>query len=122
VVLGDVLYSPLDDKPKSIADPRRLRRVQNLLADPRATILIDQWSEDWSRLAYVEIACRGLLVEPGRAEHDAAIVALREKYPQYRTHRLEQRPLLRFSIGTVTAWSAAEPAARRGTAAGAGER
>src|SRR4051794_20373776 len=98
VLIGETLYSPLDDKPKSIADPLRLQRVQNLLADPRATILIDQWAEDWSRLAFVEIACRGAVVEPAVAEHDTAIVALREKYPQYRTHRLEQRPLLRFSI------------------------
>src|SRR5437660_1723483 len=58
---GSVLFSALDEKPKAASDPHRLTRVRNLLVDPRATILVDRWDEDWSRLAFVELACLGSL-------------------------------------------------------------
>src|SRR4029079_10393886 len=45
------LYTPLDDKPKRTADPHELARVQDLLVLPEASLLVDRWSEDWSRLA-----------------------------------------------------------------------
>src|SRR5262249_50796280 len=57
VVADDVIYSPLDEKPKAAAAPARLRRVRNLAADPRATILLDRWSEDWRELAWLELQC-----------------------------------------------------------------
>ena len=100
------LWSPLDEKPKAAADPRRLRRVTNLAADPRATILVDRWDEDWPRLAFVELGCLGAIVEPGGEGHAAAVDALRAKYPQYRRHRLEERPMLRFTVTAVRSWAA----------------
>ena len=104
VVVEDVLYSALDEKPKASCDTRRLRRVRNLGADPRATILVDHWDEDWSRLAFVELQCRGTLLEPGREEHAAAVDALLAKYPPYREHRLESRPMLRFAVVDAISW------------------
>ena len=111
VLVETTIYSALDDKPKSIQDPRLLRRVRNLEVDPRATILVDRWDEDWERLAFVEVACRGLLLPPDSDEHRTAVDALRAKYPQYRAHRLEERPLLRFAILSTTDWRAAAPRA-----------
>jgi PPOX class probable F420-dependent enzyme len=104
--LGDALWSPLDEKPKRASDPTALRRVQNLRADPRATILVDRWHEDWRRLAYVEIAVIGSLVGPDEPTHRTAVAALRERYPQYAAHRLEERPLLRFTVVGTVAWRA----------------
>ena len=46
-----VLYIALDEKPKRV-DPRRLKRVRNILANPRAALLCDVYEEDWARLAY----------------------------------------------------------------------
>jgi PPOX class probable F420-dependent enzyme len=98
------LYSPLDDKPKIATDPHELARVRDLLARPAATLLVDRWSEDWERLGWVRLDVRGALVEPPTDEHLVAVAALRAKYPQYGAHRLEGRPLLRFSVERIVGW------------------
>jgi PPOX class probable F420-dependent enzyme len=49
------LYTPIDDKPKSTANPRQLSRVRDLLILPVATILADRWDEDWTRLGWLRI-------------------------------------------------------------------
>ena len=114
VLLADVLYSPLDEKPKRSADPRALRRVRNLATNPRASLFVDQWDEDWSRLWFVDIAVEGALLEPGSSEHATAADALRAKYPQYRAHRLDARPMLRLEPVALTGrWAAdTEPVPR----------
>ena len=107
-----VLYTPLDEKPKTVDDPRRLARVRDIEADPRVAVLIDRWAEDWDRLAWLR--CEGVasVVEPSAstADHAAAIVALREKYPQYHDHDLEARPVIRMTIERATSWGALGPA------------
>jgi len=101
------LYSPLDDKPKATTDPHRLARVRDVLARPYVTLLVDRWSEDWSRLGWLRLEARADVIEPtpaDRAEHAAAVAALRAKYTQYGSHGLEARPILRFAIERVVAW------------------
>jgi PPOX class probable F420-dependent enzyme len=101
------LYSPLDDKPKRSDDPHDLGRVQDLLVLPEASLLVDRWSEDWDRLAWLRLETRGVLLEPEpheREEHAAAIVALRAKYPQYVGHHLEDRPIIRFMVDRARSW------------------
>jgi PPOX class probable F420-dependent enzyme len=113
------LYSPLDDKPKSVADPRRLARVRDLLARPEATLLVDHWSEDWERLGWLRLEATADLLEPGGsggAEHDGVVAALRAKYPQYAGHLLEDRPILRFSVDRALSWGVL--ATEDGSAAG----
>jgi PPOX class probable F420-dependent enzyme len=103
------VHSPLDEKPKATDDPHDLARVKDLLVLPEATLLVDRWSEDWDRLAWLRLEARGLLLEPEpheREEHAAAIVALRAKYPQYVAQRLEERPVIRFTIDRILAWGA----------------
>ena len=104
VLIGSSIYSPLDEKPKAGRDPHRLKRVRNLTADPRATILVDHWDEEWTRLGFVELDCRGVLVEPGEAGHADAVAALRAKYQQSAGHRLEALPMLRFAILAAISW------------------
>ena len=108
------LHSPIDEKPKQSDDPRDLARVRDLLVLPRATLLVDHWSEDWERLGWLRLETRAEVLEPKpheRAEHEAAVRALREKYPQYATHRLEDRPMLRFTVLRAVSWGnlAGEP-------------
>ena len=101
------LYSSIDEKPKRSTDPHDLARVRDLLVLPEATLLVDRRSEDWSRLAWLRLECRGEILEPEpreRAEHAAAVAALRAKYEQYRDHRLEERPIIRFIVDRVSAW------------------
>lgn len=102
-----VIYSPLDDKPKTGEDPHDLARVRDLLARPRATLLVNRWSEDWSRLAWLRLDVVGALIDPEpptAGEHAAAVAALRARYPQYAAHRLERRPILRFTVERVVGW------------------
>lgn len=108
-----ILYSPIDAKPKASADPRRLGRVQDLLVLPAVNLLIDRWSEDWTHLGWIRLTGRGVLLEPEpreEAEHAAAIAALRAKYPQYASHDLEHRPIIRIAIDRVQHWGDVAPA------------
>jgi PPOX class probable F420-dependent enzyme len=101
------LYSPLDEKPKRSADPHDLGRARDLLVLPEATLLLDRWSEDWSRLGWLRLDCRAELLEPDpreRVEHAATVEALRRKYPQYADHRLEERPIIRFTVERAVSW------------------
>jgi len=100
------LYTPIDDKPKRSDAPLALARVRDIAADPRVTVLVDRWDEDWPRLAWLRADCRATLLEPGAGpeEHSAAVAALRTKYPRYATHRLEERPLIRIALERVTSW------------------
>ena len=101
------LYSSIDEKPKRSTDPHDLARVRDLLVLPEATLLVDRWSEDWSRLAWLRLECRGEILEPEpreRDEHAAAVAALRDKYEQYRSQRLDERPIIRFIVNRAIAW------------------
>lgn len=108
-----VIYTPLDDKPKHVADVRGLARVRDIRRDPRVAILVDTWDEDWSRLAWTRCEGSASLLEPDGAdsadEHHAAVAALRGKYPQYASHDLANRPLIRIEVERVTAWAASGP-------------
>ncbi len=102
-----LVYSPIDEKPKASEDPHNLRRVQDLLVLPEATLLVDRWDEDWSCLAWLRLYGRGELLEPQpheREEHAWAVDALRAKYPQYATHQLEDRPIIRITVDRTRAW------------------
>ena len=68
------------------------------------TVLADRWEEDWSRLAWLRCDATASLHDPSAAGHGDIVAALRAKYPQYETHRLEDRPLLRIEIERVTSW------------------
>jgi PPOX class probable F420-dependent enzyme len=114
-VLGDqddpqgrpVLYTPIDEKPKASGDPRALARVRDLLVLPDATVLVDRWSEDWERLAWIRLSASGQILEPQpreREEHERAVTALRAKYTQYAGQRLDERPIIRLAVTAAVAW------------------
>jgi PPOX class probable F420-dependent enzyme len=106
---GPLLYSALDEKRKSVADPRALARVRDIVARPRVAVLVDRWDEDWSRLAWVRLEGKALLLEPtdpSGPEHARAVGLLRARYPQYAHQALEQRPVIRIAVERVTGWSA----------------
>jgi PPOX class probable F420-dependent enzyme len=106
------LYSPLDDKPKRSDDPHDLARVRDVLVLPQASLLVDRWSEDWDRLGWLRLETTAELLEPEpreREEHAAAVIALVEKYPQYRDHDLANRPILRFTVIRALDWGELSP-------------
>src|SRR5713226_2927428 len=103
---GTRFYTPLDEKPKRV-DVSKLRRVRNIEARHEASLLIDQYDDDWSRLGYVLVHGRAELLSPQDPAHTHALVLLRERYPQYRSMALETRPIIVITPDRVTSWGPA---------------
>ena len=108
VVVEDVLWTPLDEKPKTVADPHTLARVRDIEERPEVTILVDRWSEDWSALAWLRLRGRATVIESERVP-GGIVPTLRAKYPQYEHHELEHRPVIRVELDRVTSWFATRP-------------
>jgi PPOX class probable F420-dependent enzyme len=103
---GTRFYTPLDEKPKRVAGTA-LRRVRNIEARHEASLLIDQYDDDWSRLGYVLVHGHADLLAPGDEAHSRALVLLRERYVQYRTMALEQYPVIVITPDQVMSWGPA---------------
>jgi PPOX class probable F420-dependent enzyme len=103
------LWIPLDAKPKAVADVRALARVRDIERDPRVSLLVDRWSEEWAELAWVRLEGTAALVEPPMPP--TVVAALLARHPQYRTHDLPTRAAIRLTIERAVSWTAA-PAGR----------
>jgi PPOX class probable F420-dependent enzyme len=99
---GDWIAVPIDRiKPKASMD---LQRIRNLMADHRATLLVERWdATDWSRLWWVRLRLEAAGVSSGALLGTLA-GKLRNRYPQYRNGSFER--LLTFRIVEVTGWAA----------------
>ncbi|HEY9232925.1 MAG TPA: TIGR03668 family PPOX class F420-dependent oxidoreductase [Blastocatellia bacterium] len=103
---GEHFYSPLDEKPKQVA-PRQLKRVRNIEANPHVALVIDDYADDWSKLAYVLVSGLATIIQPGGDEHARAIVMLRDKYPQYRAMAIDERMVIKITPARITHWKSA---------------
>lgn len=99
VVDGAVVMA-VDEKPKRGG---RLARLRDIARDPRATLLVDRYEDDWTRLAWVRIEGAAAVQERGE-EHPAALEALRARYPQYGEMGLEALPLIVVTPERVVGW------------------
>src|SRR5438105_1944933 len=103
-LLDGILYTPIDEKPKT-ADPRSLRRLRNILANPKVCLVVDHYEDaDWSQLAWLQVRGEASLVDD-QAERERALVALRARYVQYQEMALEGLPLLRIKPTRLVGWS-----------------
>ncbi|MDA0183735.1 pyridoxamine 5'-phosphate oxidase family protein [Solirubrobacter phytolaccae] len=96
--LATTLVSAVDGKPKRSGTPARVERLQ---ANPRATLTVDHYDDDWTRLAWVQILATATI----GPLHDEARAALRARYPQYETTPLTG-PLITLSPLRILAWRA----------------
>lgn len=103
---GMQFYIALDEKPKRVAKTQ-LRRVHNIEVRHEASLLIDQYDDDWSQLGYILIHGKAELIPPEHERHAPALVLLRERYVQYRAMALEQYPMIMLTPDKVTAWGPA---------------
>ena len=111
---GTYFYSAIDSKPKRVA-AARLRRLQNLRENPRASLVIDHYEEDWDRLRYVLVMGSSEILETGH-DRERALDMLREKYPQYHAMRdFGQGPVIRLTPNRVVSWRGSPPAPARKT-------
>lgn len=92
----------LDEKPKG--DPWQLKRVRNILARPEVSIVTDDFSENWERLAWVLVRGKASILSPQDPHHRDAVIALRLKYPQYTSMRLEELPVIAVRDLASTSW------------------
>lgn len=102
---GERIYSPIDEKPKSV-DAKRLKRVRNIEVNPQVSLVIDDYSEDWSKLAYVILGGMAELMEPeeNADERTRVVQSLRDKYPQYRSMAIDRRPIIRITPTRIKRW------------------
>ncbi|HET7480488.1 MAG TPA: TIGR03668 family PPOX class F420-dependent oxidoreductase [Rubrobacteraceae bacterium] len=103
----DSVYIALDEKPKDVP-PERLKRVRNILENPKVALVADRYAEDWSQLAFVMVRGAAELLEPGSDEHSAAVRLLRGKYHQYEGMRIEANPVIAIRVERVSSWGALE--------------
>jgi PPOX class probable F420-dependent enzyme len=101
---GEHVYVVLDEKPKSLPPPR-LKRVRNIESNARVSLLIDEYDEDWSKLAWVRID--GIARILSHADTTTrAIELLRAKYSQYRKMELTDKPVIEITIKKKAHWEA----------------
>jgi PPOX class probable F420-dependent enzyme len=95
-----VVYTAVDAKPKAT---RALARLENVRASGRASLLVDHYEEDWTRLWWVRVegAAEVLNSEP-------AIDALVAKYEQYREAR-PAGPVIAIAPERWVSWVASGP-------------
>ena len=96
------IYSVLDRKPKNVS-LTRLRRVRNIQANPRASLVVDHYEDDWHRLGYLLVSGRAELLVDGN-ERVEAVRLLREKYPQYRLMDVDENPVIKITPDRIVAW------------------
>lgn len=98
---GDMLAIAVDHKPKRTTELRRLRNVE---ANPRVSLLADHYDEDWTRLWWVRAdGTARVLRADGRAEPVGWLVA---KYPQY-AGRPPAGPVILVEVTGWRGWTAA---------------
>jgi PPOX class probable F420-dependent enzyme len=96
VLDGSTLYTAVDDKPKRT---RRLRRLENIEANPAVEVVIDHYEDDWSKLWWVRLRGTARIVEDPRA-----VQLLAAKYPQYR-ERPPAGPVIAIEIEERSEWT-----------------
>ena len=101
-VAGDVVYHAVDHKPKRTT---ALKRLANLEADPRASLLADAYDEDWERLWWVRADGTARVLDPGDDEAREAVRLLAERYEQYRS-RPPGGPVVAVDVRRWSGWSA----------------
>lgn len=94
-VVGDVIHTAVDGKPKR---HRNLRRLANIAHEPRVSVLADYYHDDWSQLWWVRADGRATITEEPEP-------ALLDRYPQYSVQP-PQGPFLRIEVTGWHAWSA----------------
>jgi PPOX class probable F420-dependent enzyme len=100
---GVSIVSAVDHKPKTAT---ALARLDDIERAGRATVLVDHYDDaDWSALWWVRVTGPASVHSPTDPRSTAAVLALTEKYAQYR-QLPPAGPTYSIDIETVTWWRA----------------
>ncbi len=97
---GDAVVTAIDHKPKTTTSLQRLRNIE---AHPVASVLVDHYDDDWSRLWWVRGDGAASIVTGGEAR-DQAVERLVEKYPPYRDSP-PRGPVIVVEVSRWSSWS-----------------
>jgi PPOX class probable F420-dependent enzyme len=96
---GARVYTAVDAKPKQT---RALKRVANVRATGRASLLVDHYEEDWSRLWWVRVDGAAEVIDD-----ETALDVLAAKYEQYRSAR-PAGPVIAIAPDRWRSWAASD--------------
>jgi PPOX class probable F420-dependent enzyme len=101
---GESLFSAIDAKPKA-QSPLGLKRIRNIRANAKVSVVIDRYDEDWTRLRYVIIQGVAQILTDG-GDFSRGVDLLLAKYPQYRAMRLDREAgvMIQVKPARVTQW------------------
>jgi PPOX class probable F420-dependent enzyme len=97
----DVVYTAVDGKPKTT---QRLRRLANIERNPRVSLLVDHYAEDWTQLWWVRADGLAAIHHDGDTLH-AGHDVLRAKYDQYQSVPLDG-PVIAVAVQHWSSWHA----------------
>ena len=101
-ILESTVYIAIDQKPKS-GDPRALKRIQNIAANPSVALIVDHYEDDWQQLAWVMLRGTAEVLESGD-EREAAHTLLRQRYKQYEGMDFLGLPMIAIRIARTSSW------------------
>jgi PPOX class probable F420-dependent enzyme len=101
VLDGRTAYWAVDRKPKR---SKRLKRLDNIRANPNVELVVDSYDEDWSSLWWVRARGRAHVVEDADTT-SRALSLLAGKYPQY-AREPPDGPVVAVDISRMTWWEA----------------
>lgn len=85
---GEAFFSAIDAKPKK-GPAAGLKRIRNIRENPKVSLVIDHYEEDWRRLRYVIIQGMAEVLSSG-SDYARAVDLLTAKYQQYRELALDR--------------------------------
>jgi len=97
---GDTIVTAVDHKPKTTTSLQRLRNIE---VHPGASVIIDHYEKDWSRLWWVRGDGAARIVGDGPT-HQRAVSRLVEKYGPYR-ETPPTGPVIVLTVDRWVSWS-----------------
>lgn len=96
----DRIVTAVDHKPKTTT---KLRRLRNIRGNPKVSVLVDHYEEDWTHLWWVRADGLATIVEQ-EEERAPALTSLIAKYPQYADH-VPEGPVILIKVTRYASWS-----------------
>jgi PPOX class probable F420-dependent enzyme len=104
-------WSPIDGKPKRSGQPTR---VDNVIANPIASLLIDKYDADWTQLWWIRAELEVTVIRLNEVNPETLEQArqakrkLEEKYSQYESTAVLREPatILTMRPTAIMSWSA----------------
>ena len=95
------VYTAVDAKPKTT---QRLRRLTNIEGNPRVSLLVDHYDDDWSQLWWARADGQAVVRDDDEALTEAR-AALGARYPQHVADPPEG-PVIEVTVGRWSGWTA----------------